>query len=237
MMAIFRLSYHFHMYDTRSRTAFRRVESVTLRLENVTIHTPRLVLRSIRPEDEAAIQKWASDIEIARTTLNIPHPYPSGTAAAWIERTLEAARDGRMLTLVLTPQPDCPVDATPGQVLGTLSLGLQSEHARGELGYWLGRPYWGHGLMTEAAIGLLRLAFTSLSLNRVFAFAFATNPASIRVLEKSGLRLEGVMRQHVNKWGVFQDLHVFGCLRDEWLLWQQGKDNRRAVVIDLSGRG
>ena len=62
-------------------------------------------------------------------------------------------------------------------LLGAVSIGIMPEHKRAELGYWMGKPYWGQGYTTEAASRLLKFGFEDLDLNRVFVFTFSTNSA------------------------------------------------------------
>jgi RimJ/RimL family protein N-acetyltransferase len=76
--------------------------------------------------------------------------------------------------------------------------------------------FWNRGYTTEAAIALVDFAFRQLGLNRVSAEHMVHNPASGRVLEKAGLRPEGLLRQHAKKWGRFHDVAVFGLVREDW---------------------
>ena len=87
---------------------------------------------------------------------------------------------------------------------------------RAELGYWIGKPYWGQGYCTEAARATLDFGFEQLGLNRIFAHHFARNPASGRVMQKIGMTREGRLRQHVKKWDAFEDLELYGILKDHW---------------------
>jgi [ribosomal protein S5]-alanine N-acetyltransferase len=90
------------------------------------------------------------------------------------------------------------------------------EYGRAEMGYWIGRPYWGRGYCTEAARELLRYGFENLGLARIFACHFKENEASGRVMRKLGMTREGDLRHHVIKWGVPQDLVLYGILRSEF---------------------
>jgi [ribosomal protein S5]-alanine N-acetyltransferase len=93
---------------------------------------------------------------------------------------------------------------------------------RAELGYWIGKPFWGCGYATEASRRVIRFAFEELVLNRVFAHAMTKNATSIRVLEKSGFVFEGIMRQHCRHRGVFEDVACFGMLLTEF---DQSREN------------
>jgi [ribosomal protein S5]-alanine N-acetyltransferase len=100
--------------------------------------------------------------------------------------------------------------------VGAVGLRINPEHRHAEIGYWIGRPYWGHGYASEAATVVVGYGFEQLGLNRIFAKHFATNPASGRVMQKIGMRYEGRNRGHILKWGEFLDDEVYGVLADEW---------------------
>jgi RimJ/RimL family protein N-acetyltransferase len=101
-------------------------------------------------------------------------------------------------------------------MVGNVGLRLCPQHARGELGYLIGKRYWGRGYCTEAVRAALRYAFNELKLNRVFAEHFSRNPASGRVMQKTGMRYEGILRQHLRKLdGQFEDAVTYGILRAE----------------------
>jgi ribosomal-protein-alanine N-acetyltransferase len=97
-----------------------------------------------------------------------------------------------------------------------MGLVIHRSHDSGELGYWIGKPYWGRGYATEAAAAVLDFAFGPLALHRVEATHFTRNPASGRVMEKLGMRLEGVFRDAHRKWGRYEDIAQRAILADEW---------------------
>lgn len=176
---------------------------------NTVLITPRLRLRCPSLPDAPAIQQLAGDPAIAGTTMNIPHPYLDGLAEEWIrEQQLELAT-GSGLALVLTRQCD-------DQLIGAIGLTIQTRHSRAELGYWIGRPFWGKGYASEAARAVVAHAFNSLGLHRVHACHFCRNPASGRVLQKAGLRHEGTQRGHLAKAGQFEDIELYGVTREMW---------------------
>ena len=84
-------------------------------------------------------------------------------------------------------------------------------------GYWLAEPFWGRGIVTEAVQAVVRHGFNLLPLVRIEASAFASNPASARVLEKCGFTFEGVRRHNVVKDGQILDLLGYSILREECL--------------------
>jgi RimJ/RimL family protein N-acetyltransferase len=170
--------------------------------------TERLVLRPFAVEDAPTVQCLAGAREVADTTLTIPHPYPDGAAEAWIGAHAPAFAAGRLATYAVT-------DRAAGALLGAVGLQIEPGHALGELGYWIGVPYWGRGYATEAARALMRYGYARLGLHRIQARHFLRNPASGRVMEKLGMRREGVLRQSVRKWGRFEDVVLYARLAED----------------------
>jgi [ribosomal protein S5]-alanine N-acetyltransferase len=91
-----------------------------------------------------------------------------------------------------------------GSLLGTVSLSITPEDEAAELGFWLGTPFWNKGYCTEAAAEVVRYGFEELRLRRVYGRHLGSNPASGRVMQKLGMRREGLLREHVEKWGRFE---------------------------------
>lgn len=175
-----------------------------------TLTTPRLVLRPFTPSDGSDVERLAGAWEVADTTLNIPHPYPEGGGAAWIETHGAAWAAGAGLTLAVA------LRAAPAALVGAVSLTIAREHARGELGYWIAGDAWGRGYATEAARAVAAFGFGQLELHRIQSRHFTRNAASGRVMQKLGMLFEGVNREAYFRWGRFEDVAVYGVLAQEW---------------------
>lgn len=173
-----------------------------------TLQTERLVLRPFRMDDAKDVQRLAGDPAIASTTLNIPHPYEDGIAEAWIRSHQEKFEKGELVNFAITLRTD-------GTLIGAIGLRIEAAHSRAELGYWIGKPYWGRGYCTEAAQAVVQHGFLALGLNRIHASRLRRNPASGRVLQKIGMSYEGRRRQHVQKSGVFEDLEGYALLKQD----------------------
>jgi RimJ/RimL family protein N-acetyltransferase len=173
-----------------------------------TLTTAGLVLRPFVLDDAPAVQRLAADREVALNTMLIPHPYPEGAAGEWIDGHDDSS-DNHIFAIA---------SKDGGEVMGAIGLHVDRKHERAEIGYWLGVPFWGRGYVTEAARAVVRYAFENLGVNRVFAFHFARNAASGRVLQKIGMRREGTLRQHLVKWGEHVDVDYYGIVREEWAL-------------------
>lgn len=180
---------------------------IPIELPRPDLHSGRLRLRPLTLSDEEALQPLIAAVEIASTTLSIPHPLPVGGALAWLNRKLDGFAKGEDLVLALEFEE---------RLIGSAGLYMNRRDDSAELGYWIGKPYWGQGFASEAAKAMLTFGFENLGLHRIQARTFARNPASSRVLEKVGMRYEGVLRGYVKKWGVYEDVHSYAALAPEW---------------------
>lgn len=172
--------------------------------------TRRLLLRPFRLSDGPSVERLAGMREIADTTLMIPHPYPIGGGALWIADHAAAWARRENLTLAVCAH------ASPDELIGAINLHMSLTHSHGEIGYWMSVMNWGHGFATEAARALVGYAFDTVALHRVQARHFTRNVASGRVLQKLGMRREGVHRDAFRRFGRFEDVTVYAVLASEW---------------------
>lgn len=172
-----------------------------------TLKTERLLLRPFSMDDVPAVVDLAGQRQIAATTLLIPHPYSPSDAEKWIERHDAEFASGRNANFAITLR---------GSLIGAISMVTSPEHQRAELGYWIGVPFWGQGYATEAGREVVRYGFTDRDLLRLTAHHFANNPASGRVLERMGMKKEGLFPRHIQKWGTFVDCIMYGMLREDF---------------------
>ena len=172
------------------------------------ISTDRLILRPFDLADARDVQHLAGDYAVSRTTL-IPHPYPDGLAGIWIASIQKDIKRGKVAAFAITL-------ARSGRLIGSIRLQIDRANARGELGFWIGKPFWGQGYATEAVRAVIGYGFSDLGLHRIYGMHFSRNPASGRVMEKCGMVHEAHLREHVRKWGVFEDADIRAVLRDEW---------------------
>lgn len=174
-----------------------------------TLETQRFVLRPFTLADADEVTRIVSDRELAATTLNIPHPYEPGMAAAWIATHADGLHRQSPVVFAVTRRED-------GALVGAIGLDLEPEHHRAELGYWVARAAWGQGVCTEAARAVMAYGFNVLGLDRIHAHHFAGNLASGRVMQKLGMQHEGTLRGHIVKWGRREDVECYGILREEF---------------------
>jgi RimJ/RimL family protein N-acetyltransferase len=153
-------------------------------------------IRSWRPNDLEPLVTHANNRNI---WLNLrdrfPHPYTARDGQAFLKHM----RDQRPETAFAI--------AVNGEAAGSIAfqLGGDVERVSAEIGYWLGQPFWGRGIATEALVAITEYAVATHGLTRVFAVPFASNTRSCRVLEKAGYVLEGRLRRSAVKDGVITD--------------------------------
>jgi RimJ/RimL family protein N-acetyltransferase len=175
-----------------------------------SLNTERLLLRPFVAVDAPTVERLAGAREVADTTLTLPHPYPPGAAVGWIDSHGSDWEKQTRLTLAI-----CIAEASD-DIIGAISLAMSLEHSHGELGYWIGAGMWGRGYATEAARSVISYGFATLGLHRIQAHHFVRNPASGRVMEKIGMRREGVHRDAYRRWGRFEDIASYAVLAPEW---------------------
>ena len=145
---------------------------------NVMLTTERLVMREFRPDDAATFQTLASDWEVARMTSDIPHPLSHDQALQWLQPSSGEVR------LAVTEN---------GVMAGGVGYFRRSSGAA-EVGFWLGRRFWGRGIATEAVTALLVHGFAVGRLAAMTSSHFVDNAASRRVLVKCGFEPAGTGR-------------------------------------------
>src|SRR3974390_105735 len=138
-----------------------------------------VALRGFSPADIARLCELAGDWEVAKMTASIPHPYTPEIATSFIAGQDAAASRGEAWTYAITRAGD---DA----LVGCVTL-MDDPEPRGNLGYWIGQPYWGMGYASAAVRALLAVGFAQLPHMKLTALHLASNPASGRVLARCGM--------------------------------------------------
>ncbi len=170
----------------------------------------RVSLRPLKRSDQASLQKYANDWQVARYLPLMPFPYKLEHARRWINITHRTARNKTEyhLGVHLTGK-----DEIIGMV-GLMKVNWNSRNA--ELGYWMARKYWGRGYMREAISLMLRYAFKDLRLVRVYAVVLDTNIPSVKVLERVGFTREGTWRKAEKFGGRWHNVFGYGILKEEF---------------------
>ena len=170
-----------------------------------SIHTSFGTIRPWNTRDVDALLKYANNYHIWKNLRDgFPHPYTVKNA----ESFLKAATAQDPVTYFAI--------ATAEEAIGGIGITLNQDVHRltAEMGYWLGEPFWGKGIMTEAVTAFTDFAFEQFGLVRVYAEPYANNQTSCRVLEKAGFELEGRMRSSVIKAGKIGDQFMYAKIRE-----------------------
>ena len=152
------------------------------------IETDRLILRQFRIEDaEDMYNNWTTDVEVTRFLTWSPHPdidFTKGLLENWIGKYSEPTWYNWAIELKET-----------GEVVGNISVVKLNERIEAaDIGYCMGKAWWGRGIMPEALRAVIAYLFEEVGLNRVAACHDVNNPKSGRVMQKAGMTREGVLR-------------------------------------------
>jgi RimJ/RimL family protein N-acetyltransferase len=178
--------------------------------ENITLETERLILRPLSEQDSEEVYENVKEYDIARWTINIPHPYPKEEAIRYIRQSMELIKKGKSYELAIRFN-------SSKELAGVMALlNVEKEHRNAELGYWIAKKYWNKGIATEAASKILEFGFQELNLERICARCFHENEASRRVMEKIGMEHEGKFRHEIFKENEFIDMIYYGMIKDDW---------------------
>ena len=175
-----------------------------------------IVLEPVTPAHAPALQQLFEDPGVVEH-LTFPSPYPAGEMATYIANAIREREAGtRHVFAMIEP------DGRPSGI--ALLKGVSAAEGVGELGYALGREYWGGGRATAAASAVLSFAFETLQLTTVIAVCGELNVASLRVLEKLGFTETTRALESQAKWPEPRVQIRLRLTRDEWAMrgWRQG---------------
>ncbi|WP_226582303.1 GNAT family N-acetyltransferase [Halobacillus litoralis] len=174
---------------------------------NLNLHTDRLSLQPFTLKSADRVAELAGDKAVASTTF-VPHPYTLEMAEEWISSHGEWIENKIAFPFAITLKET-------GELIGTMTLRVDQKHQKGELAYWIGRPYWNKGYASEAAIKLTAFGLEEMNLHRIWSAAITTNPASTKVMQKAGLSYEGTLKHDVFHWGEYKDIDVYGLVKQD----------------------
>ncbi len=165
--------------------------------------TDRLCLRTFEPEDAALVTEYVGDWDVCSKLTRVPYPYTREMADQWI-----ASHDA-------SPDIICAIELD-GELAGCIAQEL-------EYGYWLGKPFWGKGIMTEASRAFVTHLFKEEGMHDLGASFFKDNPASGVVLERSGFSVTGESKvfclardEEVERYDVTTNRHVWEEIHHGW---------------------
>jgi RimJ/RimL family protein N-acetyltransferase len=173
------------------------------------LETERLRLRPFVSDDAALLAQLAGSRDVADTAIHIPHPISIAGARSMIAAQAAGFQSGRSIHFVMEHE-------ISRDVIGAVELfDIDEAHLQAELAFWVAPGEWGEGYASEAAAAVLRFGFDTLGRNRIHAQHLVRSAASGSVLRRIGMKQEGLLRERVRKWGVFEDVAVYAAIRSD----------------------
>lgn len=189
----------------------------------IVLETGRLSLRRWRESDAESLYRYARDGDVGPRAGWEPHA--SVEHSAEIIRTVFAAPETYAVVLKETGEPVGSVGLMFGDGVHSAEIG----EGEAEIGYWLGKPFWGRGLMPEAAGRLLRHGFEDLGLLAVWCGYYEGNRQSRRVAEKCGFVFHHMRAGVVSPLGDTQTEHFMRLTRAGWE--SMGKGSGKGLCV------
>lgn len=167
-----------------------------------------MVLRKWQKADLDSLVKYANNDKIYKNLRNVfPMPYTKDDGKVFLE-----IADN-------TPDEEEYVRAIEwdGEAIGTISLLRKTDIYAlcGEIGYWLGEPFWGKGIMTKVVRDVVNYGFETMGLIRIWAEVFDFNIGSVRVLEKAGFVKEATLKKRILKNGIVSDSYIYAIIKEK----------------------
>ncbi|MCK4449432.1 MAG: GNAT family N-acetyltransferase [Anaerolineae bacterium] len=173
------------------------------------LETERLLLRKMILSDAEDLFEYASDPEVAKYTTWQAHESIEDTKC-FLNSVMDQHKNRHVAPWGVIHKGDKKLIGTCGFVYWDL------HNSRAEIAYALSRKYWRKGYMTEAVREVTTFGFRTMELNRIEARCKTENIASARVMEKAGMKFEGILRQHMFAKGTYHDLKIYSILKEEW---------------------
>ena len=177
---------------------------------SILLKTQRIILRPFIIDDANNLSNLLKDKEVASTTLMLPYPCDVARAKEIIQRYIEERKIRISMRWAL-------IDCTSNEFMGGIRLVPNHLFNSAEIGFWLGKKFWGKGFTFEASEKIIEFGFLKLNLNRIEAHSMVENIASIKLLKKLGFKQEGVHPELVMKWDEYKDVKTFGLLKKEYI--------------------
>lgn len=177
----------------------------------------RVRLRALERADLPKFQEWLNDPEVTEG-LTLYLPLSAVDEEKWFDGVMQGEPEQRPLAIEIQ-------NGNAWQLAGNTGLfNLEWTNRSAEFGIFIGdKSNWNKGYGTEALQLILRHAFNTLNLNRVYLRVYASNPRARRSYEKAGFLLEGTLRQALFRHGRYIDVNVMSVLRADWMKSQEGQ--------------
>lgn len=185
----------------------KRIKKVFKNLS--ALETGRIILRKMSMHDTNDLFEYASEPEVAQFVTWEYHK-SIADSKKFLKSILQKYKEHKVAPWGIVLKENNKLIGTGGYVW------WNPNHRSAEIGYALSKKYWNKGLMTEAVRGIIRFGFEKMELNRIEARCKPENAASEKVLQKCGMKLEGILRQQMFAKGEYQDLKMYSILKEEY---------------------
>ena len=177
-----------------------------------TLETERLILNRPTENDLGdLILHLNSDNVFSENTLNIPFPYQNENAEFWIHELVNKGFEEKKNFTFAIREKENP------KLIGAIGIHLDKVHLKAEIGYWIGKDFWNKGFVTEAVREIIRFGFQDLGLNKIYATHFPHNPASGKIMQNCGMKLEATLKQEYFKNGKPLDVLKYSVLKQDFV--------------------
>ena len=177
------------------------------KLELPHIKTERLIMSSPHVSDLEKIRSILNAKEdYSKNTVNIPFPYTIENAKFWLNIAEVGLKNQNQFIFAIRLKKT-------NELIGGIDLGVNKQFHKAELGYWLNKKHWNNGFATEATKAIINFGFKELNLKRIFATHFEANLSSGRVMEKAGMKKEGILKCHTFKNGKYQNHILYAIIK------------------------
>lgn len=177
-----------------------------------TLETERLILNRPTENDLGdLILHLNSDNVFSENTLNIPFPYQNENAEFWIHELVNKGFEEKKNFTFAIREKENP------KLIGAIGIHLDKLHLKAEIGYWIGKDFWNKGFVTEAVREIIRFGFQDLGLNKIYATHFPHNPASGKIMQNCGMKLEATLKQEYFKNGKPLDVLKYSVLKQDFV--------------------
>lgn len=171
--------------------------------------TTRLTLRKIRLADLPSLIKYVNNKKISDNIINIPFPYGEEDAIFRMNFVNQGFKnEERFVFAIILKEQD--------ELIGEIGLHLDKSNNRAEMGYWIGEPFWGKGIATEALAAILKFGFEEVKLNKIYATHYIENPSSGKVLLNNKMIKEAELKEHYKTESGYGSVIQYRLTKDEY---------------------
>jgi RimJ/RimL family protein N-acetyltransferase len=173
------------------------------------LHSNRLELRKVELSDVPSLIQYANNKKIADQIFNISYPYQEEDAIFRINFVWQGFKNKERYVFAITYKEQ-------QELIGEIGLHLDKANDSAQFGYWIGEPFWGQGIATEATAAILKFGFEVLKLNKIYATHYPENPASAKVMLNNQMIKEAELKEHYKIEGVYRSVHQYRLTRAEY---------------------